>query len=202
MSYFRMTNELHASLIYVHRLRKVKCVSADGRIECNNCTKRNLRCSLARSVHLHRNIAASAQSHISSFSPPAATSESGPEKIPSLVLPLLGANLGLDVGTGTPGELLRETELTQALLLLYFTNFDDIHVMLDQTSFMRQYTLGNVPKMLLFAMMALGIRSAKSSFFHSGMLYSTGIDIEVLWQLFARTLSKPPLEITLGRASF
>lgn len=160
-----MTSELCTPLTYIHRFRKVKCLSAEGCVGCINCMKRNLQCSLVRTVRpFNRNIAPSAQSHVSSFSPPAGTSEPRSAEAPTLALPLLNANLGLDVGTGTPDELLRETELTQAFLLLYFTNFDDIHVMLDQTSFMRQYTLGNVPKMILFALMALGIRSAKPLF--------------------------------------
>lgn len=72
---------------------------------------------------------------------------------------LLDSNAGLDLGAGTPSELLREAEFTQTLLLLYFSNFDDIHVMFDQTSFMRQFVLGNASKPQLFAIMALGIRS-------------------------------------------
>lgn len=68
-------------------------------------------------------------------------------------------NTGLDLGMGTPSEVLRETEFVQTLLFLYFSNFDDIHIMFDQTSFMQQFALGCVPKTQLFAIMALGIRS-------------------------------------------
>ncbi|KAL4874019.1 hypothetical protein BDV12DRAFT_191889 [Aspergillus spectabilis] len=73
-------------------------------------------------------------------------------------------NSGFDIGTGTPSELLREGELTQTLLLLYFQNFNDIHFMFDQTIFLRRFVLGDVPKILLFAMMALGIRYSHAPF--------------------------------------
>lgn len=73
-------------------------------------------------------------------------------------LQLSSSNSGLDIGTGTPSELLREAELTRTLLLLYFQNFNDIHFMFDQTIFLRRYVLGDIPKVLLFAIMALGIR--------------------------------------------
>ena len=36
--------------------------------------------------------------------------------------------------------------------------------MLDQASFMRQYALGNVPKSLLFSLMALGYRLTRTRF--------------------------------------
>lgn len=90
----------------------------------------------------------------------APVTNSTPTALPETIhaLPLLRSNSALDVGFGSPAEILREGELTQSLLLLYFRNFDDIHVMLDQTYFMRQFVLGNVPKVLLFAVMSLGIR--------------------------------------------
>lgn len=64
----------------------------------------------------------------------------------------------LDVGYGTPSELIREGELTHSLILLYFDNFSDIHFMFDQVSLLRQYALGTIPKVILFSIMALGIR--------------------------------------------
>ncbi|KAL3476992.1 hypothetical protein BJX99DRAFT_257894 [Aspergillus californicus] len=79
-------------------------------------------------------------------------------------LQLSSSNSGLDVGTGTPGELLRESQLTQTLVLLYFHNFNDIHFMFDQTIFLRRFVLGDVPKMLLYAVMALGIRYSHAPF--------------------------------------
>ncbi|KAL2799428.1 hypothetical protein BJX66DRAFT_322276 [Aspergillus keveii] len=73
-------------------------------------------------------------------------------------------NSGLDVGTGTASEILREGELTQTLVLLYFQNFHDIHFMFDQTIFLRRFALGDIPKVLLYAIMALGIRYSHAPF--------------------------------------
>lgn len=64
----------------------------------------------------------------------------------------------LDIGRGRPEEILREQELTQSLLILYFTNFNDVHFLFDEELFLRRYATGEVPKVILFAIMALGIR--------------------------------------------
>ena len=74
-------------------------------------------------------------------------------------VPLASYHSALDVGSGSAAELLREGELTQSLLLLYFDNFGDIHFMFDQISLLRQYALGTVPNVILLSMMALGVRS-------------------------------------------
>ena len=65
---------------------------------------------------------------------------------------------GHDIGAGTPREILRENEFTAELIRLYFSNFSDIHYMFDQETFLRQFVIGEAPKVLLFAMMSLGIR--------------------------------------------
>lgn len=69
-----------------------------------------------------------------------------------------GGQNGHDIGTGSPAEILREGELTYELLLLYFENFSDIHFMFDQDVFLRQFALGEIPKVILYSMMALGIK--------------------------------------------
>ncbi|RDW74543.1 fungal specific transcription factor domain-containing protein [Aspergillus mulundensis] len=113
---------------------------------------RNLACSYAQTTKVP-----SRQLLRSTASPNADTSvHSG--------LQLSSNTSGLDVGTGTPAELLREAELTQTLLSLYFQNFNDIHFMFDQTIFLRRYVLGDIPKVLLFAIMALGIRYSHAPF--------------------------------------
>lgn len=72
--------------------------------------------------------------------------------------PLASTHSALDVGSGSAAELLREGELTQTLIILYFDNFSDIHFMFDQISLLRQYALGTIPKVILLSIMALGVR--------------------------------------------
>lgn len=63
-----------------------------------------------------------------------------------------------DIGGGTPVEILRESELTQELLLLYFDNFSDIHFMFDQETFLRELALGETSKLIIYSILALSIR--------------------------------------------
>ena len=53
---------------------------------------------------------------------------------------------------------LREGGLTKELLRLYFTNFSDIHFLFDEEHFLREFDLGEIRQVVLFAMMALGIK--------------------------------------------
>ncbi len=71
---------------------------------------------------------------------------------------LVGPKAGNDIGSGTPAEILREGELVHELVLLYFNNFGDVHFMFDKDSFLRQLAMGEASKMILYAMMALGIK--------------------------------------------
>lgn len=66
---------------------------------------------------------------------------------------------GYDIGHGTPAEILRENELSQELLVLYFDQFSDIHWMFDRETFLAEFPQGGASKMVLYAMMALAIRS-------------------------------------------
>lgn len=65
---------------------------------------------------------------------------------------------GYDIGHGTPAEILRENELSQELLILYFDQFSDIHWMFDRETFLVEFPQGGASKMVLYAMMALAIR--------------------------------------------
>lgn len=71
---------------------------------------------------------------------------------------------GLDIGAGRPSEILREGEFTQSLLLLYFSNFADVHFLFDEELFLRQFALGEIPKVVLYATMALSIRYSHAPF--------------------------------------
>ncbi|KAL4885198.1 hypothetical protein BJY04DRAFT_214536 [Aspergillus karnatakaensis] len=126
--------------------------------ECRNRKARNLVCSYAQptSTFSQRDIVANP--------PPQGHASSEIDTGFQWGHQLSSNNSGLDIGTGTPSELLREGQLTQTLLLLYFQNFNDIHFMFDQTIFLRRFVLGDVPKVLLFAMMALGIRYSYAPF--------------------------------------
>lgn len=64
-----------------------------------------------------------------------------------------------DIGTGTPAEILRENELVREVLVLYFNNFSDIHFMFDQDTLLTDLVQGDAPKIILLAIMALGIKS-------------------------------------------
>lgn len=130
----------------------MRCVLAETGSKCKRCQARNLTCSYVQPTTVS-SFQRSIRDHV-----PLSSSSSDRGTNSHWGLQLSSSNSGLDIGTGTPSELLREAELTRTLLLLYFQNFNDIHFMFDQTIFLRRYVLGDVPKVLLFAVMALGIR--------------------------------------------
>lgn len=66
--------------------------------------------------------------------------------------------LGLDIGKGRPEDLLREGEFTHSLILLYFSNFSDIHFMFDEELFLADFSTSQIPKIILYSIMALSIR--------------------------------------------
>lgn len=70
---------------------------------------------------------------------------------------------GLDFGRGRPEDVLREGEFTHSLILLYFSNFSDIHFMFDEELFLKDFAVGQVPKLILYPIMALSIRYVLSS---------------------------------------
>lgn len=63
-----------------------------------------------------------------------------------------------DIGTGTPEEVFREIELLRDLVTRYFTNFSDTHFMFDKECFLRELDVGGVPRVIVYSMMALGVR--------------------------------------------
>ncbi|KAM5341876.1 hypothetical protein ACJ41O_014907 [Fusarium nematophilum] len=70
----------------------------------------------------------------------------------------------LDIGTGHPSDILREAEFVHSLILLYFGNFSDVHFMFEEELFLRQFAVGEVPKVVLYSMMALSIRYSHAPF--------------------------------------
>jgi len=62
------------------------------------------------------------------------------------------------IGGGTPGEILREADLTKEIIRLFFEHFSDVNFLFHQASFMRDFELGQVPQVILYPMLALGIR--------------------------------------------
>ncbi|KAL2833973.1 hypothetical protein BJY01DRAFT_253301 [Aspergillus pseudoustus] len=139
------------------RKRKVRCSVAETGSKCKRCQTRSLECS-----YVHRVNSLGHGTPTEPIRQDPASSELDADI--HWGLQLSSSNSGLDIGTGTASELLREGELTQTLLLLYFQNFNDIHFMFDQTIFMRRFVLGDIPKVLLFAIMALGIRYSHAPF--------------------------------------
>ncbi|BCS30064.1 Zn(II)2Cys6 transcription factor [Aspergillus puulaauensis] len=140
------------------RSRKVRCVPSETGSKCKRCQARNLICSYDQPMTV------SSFQRSSRDDAPRSSASSDRDTNAHWGLQLSSSNSGLDIGTGTPSELLREAELTRTLLLLYFQNFNDIHFMFDQTIFLRRYVLGDIPKVLLFAIMALGIRYSHAPF--------------------------------------
>ncbi|EGY20182.1 uncharacterized protein VDAG_02198 [Verticillium dahliae VdLs.17] len=125
------------------RLSKVRCLSQRPGDKCKRCTSRNTTCSY---VH--------APQHY-----PSPSSAS-----PQSCYALQHETVGLDIGGGRPEEILREAQFAQSLLLLYFSNFGDVHFLFDEEVFLRRYALSEVSEMVLFAMMALSIRFSVAPF--------------------------------------
>lgn len=63
-----------------------------------------------------------------------------------------------DIGSGEPAEILREYELCKEIMILYFENFSDVHYMFHQETFLQAYSRCDIPKVILYAVLALGIR--------------------------------------------
>ncbi|EEY17185.1 conserved hypothetical protein [Verticillium alfalfae VaMs.102] len=124
-------------------LSKVRCLSQRPGDKCKRCTSRNTACSY---VH--------APQHY-----PSPSSAS-----PQSCYALQHETVGLDIGRGRPEEILREAQFAQSLLLLYFSNFGDVHFLFDEEVFLRRYALREVSEMVLFAMMALSIRFSVAPF--------------------------------------
>lgn len=138
-----------------HRSRKIKCIATRAGESCERCLERNLRCSYTTPPGASRRSPGPFRINTLSGHSPSSTKNSA---TPGLRYRLVEPQAGYDIGSGTPPEILRESELVQELLLLYFNNFSDIHFMFDRDSFLRQLAVGEAPKVILYSMMALGIK--------------------------------------------
>jgi hypothetical protein len=138
---------------------------------CQRCTVRGIPCSnvytamqpgkSGRSQDPHSKFATIHPSHPSQHDSTASSNQQRKALHPSYVAlsdEMEGSRSGYDIGTGTPSEILREGELSKELLMLYFANFSDIHFMFDEERFVREFDLGEIQKVVLYAMMALGIK--------------------------------------------
>ncbi|KAL3456425.1 hypothetical protein BJX64DRAFT_270732 [Aspergillus heterothallicus] len=99
------------------RRRKIRCQTTGTAGKCRQCQVPNVSCSYVQAT----NTTYRAASPPHTITPPP-----GPNIGSGRLFTLASVNSGLDIGTGTPSELLREGELTQTLLLLYFQNFNDV----------------------------------------------------------------------------
>ncbi|RDW77442.1 hypothetical protein BP6252_05495 [Coleophoma cylindrospora] len=142
------------------RTRKCKCIVAGIGLKCERCAKHSLACSYVTPPGSGPSSGYRTASVTSGPRPDPEHSRSSKHDEISTINgnPSPGHSSGFDIGEGTPAEILREGELTYELLLLYFNNFSDIHFMFDRDSFMRQVAIGEVPKVILYGMMALSVK--------------------------------------------
>jgi hypothetical protein len=134
--------------------RKVRCITKGTGKCCERCASRQIRCSYVQHVASERppNAAARRETELVQHAPLLGTSDS------PAVYRLNHDTPVLDISRGRPEDILREGELMQSLLLLYFSNFNDVHFLFDEELFLREYTVGEVPKVILYCIMALSIR--------------------------------------------
>ncbi|RSM12609.1 hypothetical protein CEP52_002329 [Fusarium oligoseptatum] len=147
---------------YACRSSKVRCKVQGVETSCQRCVTRQLHCSYIPKSH------SSSRSDVIPSSPWESSEQGGFEP-----LPMRQANqdyrmergtLGLDVGKGRPEDLLREGEFTHSLILLYFSNFSDIHFMFDEELFLADFSTSQIPKVILYSIMALSIRFSMAPF--------------------------------------
>jgi hypothetical protein len=145
--------------------RKIKCVAQRVGASCARCAERALNCSYVSTPgtsHTNRvSIIASPQNYDTPGLQDSIT-YGGSGQFPAYVYHHSGGQNGHDIGSGSPAEILREGELTYELLLLYFENFSDIHFMFDKDVFLRKFVLGEIPKVILYSLMALGVKYVRS----------------------------------------
>ncbi|KAM6509721.1 hypothetical protein FALCPG4_017369 [Fusarium falciforme] len=141
---------------YACRSSKVRCKVQDGEIGCERCVARKLHCSYAPKSQ------SSSRSDVIPSSPWAPSEQSVFEPPPmrqaNQDYRMERGTLGLDIGKGRPEDLLREGEFTHSLILLYFSNFSDIHFMFDEELFLADFSTSQIPKIILYSIMALSIR--------------------------------------------
>lgn len=141
----------------LERSSKVRCTVAEGRLGCRRCSQRKTRCSYVPQDS-RRNGPQSRES-----SQPFRVAQAGTNTTRRNEYRLTYDSPVLDIVRGRPQDLLREQEFAHSLLLLYFNHFSDVHFLFDEDLFLRDYAVGQVPEVLLFAIMALAIRYVPST---------------------------------------
>ncbi|KAH7152677.1 fungal-specific transcription factor domain-containing protein, partial [Dactylonectria macrodidyma] len=140
------------------RSSKLKCRVKEPDLSCERCLNRNVHCSyLPQASRPARSLPSpqpSQRSH--NLSAPSAQSP--------VAYHLNQDTHDLDFGRGRPEDILREGEFTHSLILLYFSNFSDVHFMFDEELFLKDYAVGQTPKLILYSMMALSIRFSLAPF--------------------------------------
>ncbi|KAH6995148.1 fungal-specific transcription factor domain-containing protein [Ilyonectria destructans] len=143
------------------RSSKLRCKVKEPDISCERCLSRNVRCSYLPQVS--RPFQSPSPAQLSQGSPNFPTANSAQAQSPA-VYQLNQETPGLDFGRGRPEDVLREGEFTHSLILLYFSNFSDIHFMFDEELFLKDFAVGQVPKLILYSIMALSIRFSLAPF--------------------------------------
>ncbi|RSL48140.1 hypothetical protein CEP53_009643 [Fusarium sp. AF-6] len=147
---------------YACRSSKVRCKVQGNETSCQRCVMRQLHCSYIPKSH------SSSRSDVIPSSPWESSEQSVFEPPPmrqaNQDYRMERGTLGLDVGKGRPEDLLREGEFTHSLILLYFSNFSDIHFMFDEELFLADFSTSQIPKVILYSIMALSIRFSMAPF--------------------------------------
>ncbi|KAH8658183.1 fungal-specific transcription factor domain-containing protein [Xylariales sp. PMI_506] len=139
------------------RASKVRCIVKRPDASCTRCSSRSVPCS-----YVHR--AASLKPEKISPSWRGDRTASSISQAPPSAYRLSHDTPILDIARGRPEDILRETEFTRSLILLYFSHFSDFHFMFDEELFLRQYLVGEMPEVILYSVMALSIRFSHAPF--------------------------------------
>lgn len=169
-------------LILGNRSRKAKCLFAGIGEKCERCADRDLSCSF---TNVNASVGSSPGAHGVGSSRARAYQEARAQRplqpyLPSPVTASGSVYSLLDghtdavqgnyvIGGGTPGEILREAELSKDIMRLFFDHFSDINFLFDQASFLRSFDLGEIPQVILYPMLALGIRFSEAPCFDKTM---------------------------------
>ncbi|CAH0020327.1 unnamed protein product [Clonostachys rhizophaga] len=143
------------------RASKVRCRVKENDTSCVRCLSRNTPCSYMQHVRSVRSLPQDSLPEARPAANPQVQTDSS--KVPA-AYQLLQENHYLDFGRGHPEDILRENEFAFSLVLLYFSNFNDIHFMFDEEAFLRDFRMGDVPPIILYSMMALSIRFSLAPF--------------------------------------
>ncbi|KAH7018174.1 uncharacterized protein B0I36DRAFT_36377 [Microdochium trichocladiopsis] len=154
------------------RSKKLKCVAQAGQRACVRCSTRDLPCSYEPAIHDDSRPSGAVPGIIPDLPTAGAYPPAAADSSP--VYRLRGGYVGLDISRGRPQDVLREGQLAQSLVQLYFIHYSDIHFMLDEETMLRQLALGEVPKILLYSIMALAIRFSHAPFDDDGSTANRG----------------------------